>query len=89
MNEAPLAGILVVELASVLAGPSVGMFLAEMGAQVVKVEHFKAGGDVTRTWNEGDVVPVTLVFESGTEAVVDVVVTASKGESSGDEHAHH
>jgi crotonobetainyl-CoA:carnitine CoA-transferase CaiB-like acyl-CoA transferase len=50
MNEAPLAGILVVELASVLAGPSVGMFLAEMGAQVVKVEHFKAGGDVTRTW---------------------------------------
>jgi crotonobetainyl-CoA:carnitine CoA-transferase CaiB-like acyl-CoA transferase len=50
MNEAPLAGILVVELASVLAGPSVGMFLAEMGARVVKVEHFKAGGDVTRTW---------------------------------------
>jgi crotonobetainyl-CoA:carnitine CoA-transferase CaiB-like acyl-CoA transferase len=50
MNEAPLAGILVLELASVLAGPSVGMFLAEMGARVVKVEHFKAGGDVTRTW---------------------------------------
>jgi copper(I)-binding protein len=45
--------------------------------------------DVTRSWNEGDVVPVTLVFESGTEAVIDVVVTASKGESSGDEHAHH
>jgi copper(I)-binding protein len=56
---------------------------------------FQPGGkhlmfiDVTRTWNEGDVVPVTLVFESGTEAVINVVVTASKGESSGDEHAHH
>ena len=56
---------------------------------------FQPGGkhlmfiDVTRSWNEGDVVPVTLVFESGTEAVIDVVVTASKGESSGDEHAHH
>lgn len=56
---------------------------------------FQPGGkhlmfiDVTRTWNEGDVVPVTLVFESGTEAVIDVVVTASKGESSDDEHAHH
>lgn len=56
---------------------------------------FQPGGkhlmfiDVTRSWNEGDVVPVTLVFESGTEVVIDVVVTASKGESSGDEHAHH
>ncbi|MFM2375044.1 MAG: hypothetical protein RLZZ165_141 [Bacteroidota bacterium] len=39
-----------VELASVLAGPSVGMFLAELGAQVIKVENFAAGGDVTRTW---------------------------------------
>jgi len=56
---------------------------------------FQPGGkhlmfiDVTRSWTEGDVVPVTLVFESGTEAVIDVVVTASKGESSDDEHAHH
>jgi copper(I)-binding protein len=56
---------------------------------------FQPGGkhlmfiDVTRSWTEGDVVPVTLVFESGTEAVIDVAVTASKGESSGDEHAHH
>ena len=37
-------------LASVLAGPSVGMFFAELGAQVIKVEHFAGGGDVTRTW---------------------------------------
>jgi crotonobetainyl-CoA:carnitine CoA-transferase CaiB-like acyl-CoA transferase len=41
---------MVLELASVLAGPSVGMFLAELGARVVKVEHFASGGDVTRTW---------------------------------------
>lgn len=45
-----LKDLLVVELASVLAGPSVGMFLAELGARVVKVEHFAGGGDVTRTW---------------------------------------
>ncbi|MFY8123290.1 MAG: copper chaperone PCu(A)C [Silanimonas sp.] len=56
---------------------------------------FQPGGkhlmfiDVTRTWNEGDVVPVTLVFESGTEAVIEFAVTASKGESAGHEHAHH
>ena len=42
--------ILVVELASVLAGPSVGMFLAELGAKVIKVENPSTGGDVTRGW---------------------------------------
>ncbi|MFM7016218.1 MAG: CaiB/BaiF CoA transferase family protein [Bacteroidota bacterium] len=39
----------VVELASVLAGPAVGMFFAELGAQVIKIEN-KQGGDVTRSW---------------------------------------
>ncbi len=39
----------VVELASVLAGPAVGMFFAELGATVIKVEN-KNGGDVTRSW---------------------------------------
>jgi len=42
--------LIVVELASVLAGPSVGMFFAELGARVVKVENKKTGGDVTRSW---------------------------------------
>ena len=40
----------VLELASVLAGPSVGQFFAELGADVIKVENIKGGGDVTRTW---------------------------------------
>ena len=40
----------VLELASVLAGPSVGMFFAELGAEVVKIESKKSGGDVTRSW---------------------------------------
>lgn len=40
----------VVELAGVLAGPSVGMFFAELGAQVIKVENSRTGGDVTRSW---------------------------------------
>ncbi len=40
----------VVELASVLAGPAVGMFLAELGATVIKVENKVTGGDVTRSW---------------------------------------
>ncbi len=40
----------VLELASVLAGPSVGQFFAELGAEVIKVENSKTGGDVTRSW---------------------------------------
>lgn len=41
---------LVIELASVLAGPAVGQFFAELGARVVKIENKKTGGDVTRNW---------------------------------------
>jgi len=40
----------VVELASVLAGPAVGMFFAELGANVIKIENKKTNGDVTRNW---------------------------------------
>ncbi|MEZ4755945.1 MAG: CaiB/BaiF CoA-transferase family protein [Flavobacteriales bacterium] len=42
--------LLVVETAGVLAGPSVGMFFAELGARVVKLENLRSGGDVTRQW---------------------------------------
>jgi crotonobetainyl-CoA:carnitine CoA-transferase CaiB-like acyl-CoA transferase len=40
----------VIELASVLAGPSVGTFFAELGARVIKVENPTTGGDMTRHW---------------------------------------
>lgn len=42
-------GLRVVELASVLAGPAVGTFFSELGAEVIKIEK-KNGGDVTRQW---------------------------------------
>lgn len=44
----------VLELASVLAGPGVGQFFAEIGAEVIKVENLHTGGDVTRTWRVSD-----------------------------------
>jgi crotonobetainyl-CoA:carnitine CoA-transferase CaiB-like acyl-CoA transferase len=44
----------VLELASVLAGPSVGQFFAELGAEVIKVENSNTGGDVTRTWKSSE-----------------------------------
>lgn len=44
-----LQGLKVIDLSTVLAGPSVGTFLAELGATVTKIEHPEFG-DVTRTW---------------------------------------
>ncbi len=44
--------LVVVELASVLAGPAVGQFFAELGARVIKVENRRTGGDVTRRWRQ-------------------------------------
>ncbi len=44
----PLAGLLVADFSRVLAGPYATMLLADMGAEVVKVE--SPQGDETRTW---------------------------------------
>lgn len=45
-----LKGLKVIELATVLAGPAVGMFFAELGAEVIKIENKRTGGDPTRGW---------------------------------------
>lgn len=53
--------MLVLELASVLAGPSVGQFFAELGAKVIKVENAATNGDVTRSWKLTSENPATDV----------------------------
>jgi len=54
MKNKPLNNIFsdlkVIELSSVLAGPSVGLFFSELGANVIKIENKNTKGDVTRTW---------------------------------------
>ncbi len=59
--------LLVLETAAVLAGPAVGMFFAELGARVIKIENKRAGGDVTRKWKlpvEDPASPVSAYFSS-------------------------
>lgn len=48
-SKHPLGGIRVIEVCNVAAGPFCGMLLADMGADVVKVEH-PEGGDTLRSW---------------------------------------
>jgi crotonobetainyl-CoA:carnitine CoA-transferase CaiB-like acyl-CoA transferase len=48
MTALPLAGYRVLELAHLIAGPACGMYLADMGADVVKIEQ-PGGGDASRS----------------------------------------
>lgn len=48
MQNTPLAGLKVIELARILAGPWGGQTLSDLGADVIKVE--SPEGDDTRTW---------------------------------------
>jgi len=57
----PLTGFRVLELARILAGPWAGQILADLGADVVKVER-KGTGDDTRAWG-----PPFLKDQSGAE----------------------
>src|SRR3978361_258351 len=59
----PLAGIKVVELGQALAGPLAGVILADMGADVIKVEK-PDGGDDARMWGPPFVDESSMMFHA-------------------------
>jgi crotonobetainyl-CoA:carnitine CoA-transferase CaiB-like acyl-CoA transferase len=63
----PFEGLTVIDLSSILAGPAVGTFFAELGASVTKIENPRTGGDATRSWklsSEDADSPVSAYFAS-------------------------
>ncbi|MBH0119050.1 CoA transferase [Rhodococcus sp. CX] len=70
-GPAPLAGIKVVDLSKILAGPYATMSFADLGADVVKIEHPDAG-DPTRQWGPpfvGDDATYYLAVNRGKKSV--------------------
>ena len=59
----PLAGIKVIEVGQALAGPMAGMIMADMGAEVIKVEK-PDGGDDARLWGPPFIDGDALFFHS-------------------------
>ncbi|MET0517546.1 MAG: CoA transferase [Burkholderiaceae bacterium] len=67
----PLAGVRVLELSQIMAGPSCGLMLADMGADVVKVERFPGGDDARGYRRPGDsgLAPSFLMLNRGKRSV--------------------
>jgi crotonobetainyl-CoA:carnitine CoA-transferase CaiB-like acyl-CoA transferase len=72
----PLAGLRVLELARILAGPWAGQILADLGADVIKVER-KGAGDDTRAWG-----PPFVEAASGTHLGAAYFHAANRGKRS-------
>jgi crotonobetainyl-CoA:carnitine CoA-transferase CaiB-like acyl-CoA transferase len=71
MSTAPLAGVRVLDASRVLAGPFCGQLLADLGAEVIKVER-PGQGDETRAWGPpfaGDLSAYFLSCNRGKKAL--------------------
>lgn len=67
----PLAGVKVLELSQIMAGPTCGLMLADLGADVIKVERFPQGDDARRYRREGDsgLPPSFMILNRGKRSI--------------------
>ncbi|APZ55327.1 CaiB/BaiF CoA transferase family protein [Salipiger abyssi] len=77
-SDAPYKGLKVVELARILAGPWIGQTLADLGAEVIKIE--APEGDDTRRW--GPPFLERSLPDGGTETVAAYFHAANRGKNS-------
>ena len=77
-GDGPLKGLRVVELARILAGPWIGQTLADLGAEVIKIE--APEGDDTRRW--GPPFLDRARPDGGTERVAAYFHAANRGKTS-------
>lgn len=59
--QGPLAGIKVIEIGQALAGPLAGAIMADMGADVIKIEK-PDGGDDARSWGPPFIEEASIMF---------------------------
>jgi crotonobetainyl-CoA:carnitine CoA-transferase CaiB-like acyl-CoA transferase len=80
-NTGPLAGMKVLELAQIMAGPTAGMMLADLGAEVIKVEKLP-GGDDARNYREprvnGESAPFMMLNRNKRGLALDLKQAAGK-----------
>ncbi|HET7820849.1 MAG TPA: CoA transferase, partial [Ornithinibacter sp.] len=80
----PLSGLLVADFSRILAGPYATMLLADLGAEVVKVE--RSTGDETRSWGppwaaDGTSTYFLSVNRNKTSRVIDLGTEAGRAEA--------
>jgi crotonobetainyl-CoA:carnitine CoA-transferase CaiB-like acyl-CoA transferase len=79
-GQGPLAGMRVLELSHVMAGPFCGMQLADMGADVIKIEKLPGGDDIRRSvppWFNGE--PSTFLAVNRNKRGIAVDLKSARG----------
>ena len=71
-DSGPLTGLKVIEVTHIMAGPTCGLMLADMGADVIKVERLPDGDDTRRT------VPPTIPPGPGGESAAFMMMNRNK-----------
>ena len=86
-SDGPLAGLKVLDLTRILAGPTCTQLLGDLGADVIKIENPATGGDDTRCWGppyvtdaKGRPTDISAYFASSNRNKRSVAVDIATGE---------